>query len=624
MHCELYIPDFFPPEGLPRADSLAAAETLIARGRRRRRSLVSPEAWLFGRFDVARQRDWPVAPYTLLADGEAPGPHYWMRADPVHLQLGRDSLGLTDSAAFHVSRAESEALVVALNRHFGRTMLFHPLRPARWYVRIEKAPDMQTTPAAAARGAAIDDKLPSGPDAMRFHALMNEAQMLLHEHPVNAEREARGEPALNSVWFWGGGIIDSARGRPFSTVFGDDQLVREGLHPVLARVCAARGIRGRKELKDALSGLLPPSGLLGAERAALLLADAIAASKRMLIVADYDCDGATACALGVRALAAFGASVGYLVPNRFEFGYGLTPEVVALAAQSKPDLLITVDNGIASVEGVEAARRLGIEVIVTDHHLPGAELPRAAAIVNPNQPGCAFPSKSLAGVGVMFYVMLALRAELRKRGAFAGGEEPNLGDALDLLALGTVADVVPLDFNNRVLVAQGLKRIRAGRMQEGVRALFAVAGHDPSRASAFDLGFLLGPRLNAAGRLSDMSLGIECLITADRGRALEIARQLDELNDERRAIEADMRLQADELLAKLDIGESSSISLYDPSWHQGVIGILAGRVKDRYHRPTFAFAQGAPGEIKGSGRSIAGLHLRDALDLVAKRAPGQW
>src|SRR5260221_1085082 len=289
-----------------------------------------------------------------------------------------------------------------------------------------------------------------------------------------------------------------------------DQLVREGLHPVLARVCAARGISGRGELEDALSGLIPPSSLLNAERAAALLADAIAAGKRMVIVADYDCDGATACAVGVRALSAFGANVGYLVPNRFEFGYGLTPEIVALAARSKPDLLITVDNGIASVEGVAAAGRLGIEVIVTDHHLPGPELPRAAAIVNPNQPGCAFPSKSLAGVGVMFYVMLALRAELRKRGAFAGREEPNLGDALDLVALGTVADVVPLDFNNRVLVAQGLKRIRAGRMQEGVRALFAVAGHDPSRPSGFDLGFLLGPRLNAAGRLSDMSLGIEC------------------------------------------------------------------------------------------------------------------
>jgi len=401
-----------------------------------------------------------------------------------------------------------------------------------------------------------------------------------------------------------------------------DQLVREGLHPVLARVCAARGISRRGELEDALSGLIPPSDLLNADRAAALLADAIGAGKRMLIVADYDCDGATACAVGMRALSSFGANVGFLVPNRFEFGYGLTPEIVALAAQSKPELLITVDNGIASVEGVAAAGRLGIEVIVTDHHLPGAELPRAAAIVNPNQPGCAFPSKSLAGVGVMFYVMLALRAELRKRGGFAGETEPNLGDLLDLVALGTVADVVPLDFNNRVLVTQGLRRIRAGRMQEGVRALFAVAGHDPSRASGFDLGFLLGPRLNAAGRLSDMSLGIECLITEDRGRALEIARQLDDLNRTRRTIEGDMQAQADELMARLSVGESSSISLYDPSWHQGVVGILAGRVKDRTHRPTFAFAPAGSGEIRGSGRSIAGLHLRDALDLVAKREPG--
>jgi single-stranded-DNA-specific exonuclease len=404
-----------------------------------------------------------------------------------------------------------------------------------------------------------------------------------------------------------------------------DQLVREGLHPVLARVCAARGISHRGELDDSLSGLIPPSELLNAERAGALLADAIASRKRMLIVADYDCDGATACAVGVRALSAFGASVGYLVPNRFEHGYGLTPEIVALAAQSKPDLLITVDNGIGSVEGVEAANRLGIAVVITDHHLPGAELPRAAAIVNPNQPGCAFPSKNLAGVGVMFYVTLALRAELRKRGAFSAKEEPNLGDLLDLVALGTVADVVPLDFNNRVLVTQGLKRIRAGHMQEGVRALLAVAGREPLRAGSFDLGFLVGPRLNAAGRLSDMSLGIECLTTGDRGRALEIARQLDDLNRTRRVIESDMQAQAEELMAKISVGESSSISLYDPGWHQGVVGILAGRVKERYHRPTFAFApsssNGGAGEIRGSGRSIAGLHLRDALDLVAKRDP---
>ena len=401
-----------------------------------------------------------------------------------------------------------------------------------------------------------------------------------------------------------------------------DQLVREGLHPVLARICAARGIRGRGELEDALTGLLPPSRLLNAERAAVLLADAIAAGKRMLIVADYDCDGATACALGLRALSAFGADVGFLVPNRFEFGYGLSPEIVQLASRSKPDLLVTVDNGIASVEGVDAARRIGIEVVVTDHHLPGPELPRAAIIVNPNQPGCEFPSKSLPGVGVMFYVMLSLRAELRKRGRFAGGKEPVLADLLDLVALGTVADVVPLDFNNRLLVSQGLKRIRAGRAQEGVRALFAVAGRDPSRATTFDLGFLLAPRLNAAGRLSDMSLGIECLVTKDRGRALEIARQLDELNRERRAIESGMQVQAEALVSSLAVGDSSSISLYDPSWHQGVVGILAGRLKDRHHRPTFAFAPAGQGEIRGSGRSIGGLHLRDALDLVAKRAPG--
>src|SRR5437879_8848004 len=369
-----------------------------------------------------------------------------------------------------------------------------------------------------------------------------------------------------------------------------DRLVREGLHPVLARVCAARGISRRGELEDALSGLIPPSDLLNAERAAALLADAIAAGKRMLIVADYDCDGATACAVGVRALSAFGANVGYLVPYRFEFGYGLTPEIVALAARSKPELLITVDNGIASVEGVAAAGRLGIEVIVTDHHLPGSELPRAAAIVNPNQPGCAFPSKSLAGGGVMFYVMLALRAELRKRGGFAGKTEPNLGDMLDLVALGTVADVVPLDFNNRVLVAQGLRRIPAGRMQEGVRALLAVAGHDPSRASGFDLGFLLVPALNAAGRLSDMSLGIECLTTDDRGRALEIARQLDDLNRARRAIEADMQALADHLMAELSVGDSPSISLYDPSWGQRVLCVLAGRVERRQHRPPLSLA----------------------------------
>jgi len=401
-----------------------------------------------------------------------------------------------------------------------------------------------------------------------------------------------------------------------------DRLVREGIHPVLARILAARGVNARIDLDDASSGLLPPDSMLGIDRAALLLADAIAAGRRLLIVADYDCDGATACAVGVRALRAFGAECSWLVPNRFRTGYGLTPEVVALAAPHRPEVIITVDNGIASVEGVEAARALGIDVVVTDHHLPGDTLPRASAIVDPNQPGCSFASKHLAGVGVMFYVMLALRAELRKRGAFSQREEPKLAELLDLVALGTVADVVALDHNNRILVAQGLKRIRAGRMQPGMRALFAVAGREYARASSFDLGFMLGPRLNAAGRLDDMALGIECLITEDAARALTIARMLDDLNRERRSIEAEMQLQAESLLAPLAVGESSSISLFDPAWHQGVIGILAGRLKDRHHRPVITFATGDPGEMKGSGRSIRALHLRDALDRVAKRAPG--
>jgi single-stranded-DNA-specific exonuclease len=357
-----------------------------------------------------------------------------------------------------------------------------------------------------------------------------------------------------------------------------------------------------------------------------LLADTIAANGKMLIVADYDCDGATACAIGLRALRAFGATADYLVPNRFDTGYGLSPEVVRLAAPMKPDLIVTVDNGIASVEGVAEARRLGIATLITDHHLPGPELPAADVIVNPNQPGCAFPSKALAGVGVMFYVMLALRAELRRRGAFVDAKEPNLAELLDLVALGTVADVVPLDRNNRVLVAQGLTRIRAGRMQPGVRALFAIAGRDPARAGTFDLGFAIGPRINAAGRLADMSLGIEALITDDPARALNIAQQLDAINRERRVIEADMREAANVLLDDLDADDRASLVLFDPDWHQGVIGILAGRIKEQLHRPTFAFARGKEGErgweLRGSGRSIPGLHLRDALDLVAKQRPG--
>ena len=401
-----------------------------------------------------------------------------------------------------------------------------------------------------------------------------------------------------------------------------ERLEYEGVHPLLARLYAARGIAHAVDLDTALSALLDPTQLKGAAEAAALLADAIAAKRRLLFVADYDCDGATACAVGVRALRAFGADVSYLVPNRFDYGYGLTPEVVRLAAERKPDIIITVDNGIASVEGVAEAKRLGIATLITDHHLPGDELPAAECIVNPNQPGCGFPSKSIAGVGVMFYVMLALRAELRKRGAFSVSAEPNLAALLDLVALGTVADVVKLDRNNRILVAQGLARIRQGKLQPGLRALFRVAGRESEQASTFDLGFALGPRLNAAGRLADMSLGIECLVTDDLGQALNIAQQLDQLNRERRSIETDMQDQALAFLDTIDATDRASLSLYDPAWHQGVVGILASRVKDKLHRPVIAFARGNAGELKGSGRSIAGLHLRDALDLVSKRAPG--
>jgi single-stranded-DNA-specific exonuclease len=401
-----------------------------------------------------------------------------------------------------------------------------------------------------------------------------------------------------------------------------ERLEYAGVHPLLARLYAARGIARADELDTSLTSLLDPAQLKGAAEAARLLADAIAAKRHLLIVADYDCDGATACAVGMRALAAFGAHVSYLVPNRFDYGYGLTPEVVRLAAERKPDVIITVDNGIASVEGVAEAKRLGINTLITDHHLPGDELPAADVIVNPNQPGCSFPSKAIAGVGVMFYVMLALRAELRKRGAFNAAPEPNLAALLDLVALGTVADVVRLDRNNRILVAQGLARIRQGKLQPGLRALFRVAGREAERATTFDLGFALGPRLNAAGRLADMSLGIECLVTDDLGRALNIAQQLDQLNRERRTIETDMQEQASVLLEGIEAAERAGLSLYDPAWHQGVIGILASRVKDKLHRPVIAFARGNAGELKGSGRSIAGLHLRDALDLVSKRAPG--
>jgi single-stranded-DNA-specific exonuclease len=397
-----------------------------------------------------------------------------------------------------------------------------------------------------------------------------------------------------------------------------DALVASGIHPVLARVYAGRAIRTAKDLACDPALLHAPALLTGAEAAARLLADAIAAKKRLLIIADYDADGATACAVGLRALRAFGATVDYLVPDRFKLGYGLSPELVDLAALKKPDLLITVDNGIASVEGVARAAALGIDTLITDHHLPGDSLPAASCIVNPNQAGCAFPSKALAGVGVMFYVMLALRAELRRRGV---PSEINLGALTDLVALGTIADVVPLDANNRNLVAQGLKRIRAGKAQPGIAALLRAAGRSPAQASSFDLGFIAGPRLNAAGRLADMSLGIECLASDDEARAANLAQQLDRFNRERKKIESDMLDQALSLLKNFS-GEAHT-SFFDPAWHEGVVGILASRLKDRLHRPAVCFARAAGGGLlKGSGRSVAGLHLRDCLDLVSKREPG--
>jgi single-stranded-DNA-specific exonuclease len=406
--------------------------------------------------------------------------------------------------------------------------------------------------------------------------------------------------------------------------FRTSELLRQGgVHPVLARLYAARGLQDARELSSELAALAPPSGLKHIDAAAVFLADAIAAGKAMTIVADYDCDGATACATALRGLRAMGARVDYIVPDRVVHGYGLTPQIVELAAREKaPDIIITVDNGIASVDGVAEAKRRGIDVVVTDHHLPGDALPDARVIVNPNQPECGFPSKHLAGVGVVFYVLLALRAELRRRGVFDAQTQPKLDNLLDLVALGTVADVVKLDANNRILVAQGIKRMRAGRMHPGVAALFRVAGREARSASPFDLGFAVGPRLNAAGRLDDMSLGIECLATDDEGRAWAIAQQLNDINLKRREIEAEMQDTALLHLDDFQPADSSTISVFDEGWHQGVIGIVASRLKEKFFRPTITFAPGGEGWIKGSGRSIPGFHMRDALDLVSKRVPG--
>ena len=417
--------------------------------------------------------------------------------------------------------------------------------------------------------------------------------------------------------------------RPYA-IRDAEYLAQQGLHPVLARLVAARGLHDPRDLSTELDALIKPDALTHVDRAALFLADAIDAGRRMVIVADYDCDGATACAVGVRGLRAMGAAVDYIVPNRFEYGYGLTPEIVALAVKEKsPEIIITVDNGIASIDGVDEANRRGIPVVVTDHHLPGAALPAAAVIVNPNQPGCGFPSKNLAGVGVMFYTLLALRGELRRRGRFDSASQPRLDHLLDLVALGTVADVVKLDSNNRILVAQGLRRIRAGRAHPGIAALFSVAGREVRKANPVDLGFTAGPRLNAAGRLADMSLGIECLLTDDNQRAWEIAHQLDAINRERREIEAGIQeaaLASLENIAPTDQAniaptDQAALTLFDPSWHQGVIGIVASRLKEKFFRPTITFAPAGDGMIRGSGRSIPGFHLRDALDLVYKRHP---
>ncbi|MDD5385094.1 MAG: single-stranded-DNA-specific exonuclease RecJ [Gallionella sp.] len=410
-------------------------------------------------------------------------------------------------------------------------------------------------------------------------------------------------------------------------------LLDNGYASALAKVFAARGITDSQQLDTSLAGLLPFDSLKNAREMARLLADAIAARKKLLVIADYDADGATACAVAVRGLRSFSAQIDFIVPNRFEYGYGLTPEIVQLAAEREPDILLTVDNGIASIGGVAEANRLGIQVFITDHHLPGDTLPDAACIVNPNQPDCTFPGKYLAGVGVMFYVLLVLRAELRARGAFIDQPEPKLAELLDLVALGTVADVVKLDQNNRILVQQGLQRIRAGRACAGINALLHVAGKNPEKVSSQDLGFTVGPRLNAAGRLDDMSLGINCLLADNDATATQIAAKLDSLNRERRGIEADMQDSALAALEQINRRVRSThhgahsapygtcLVLFDEAWHQGVIGILASRLKDKFHRPVIAFARANNGELKGSGRSISALHLRDALDLVSKRHP---
>ncbi len=397
---------------------------------------------------------------------------------------------------------------------------------------------------------------------------------------------------------------------------------------MLQRVYAARGVSSDQELDYQLKHLLPPESMAGLAAATERLLAALAMEERVLIVGDFDADGATSCAIGVRGLLAMGfAHVDFLVPNRFEYGYGLTPEIVDVAKSHAPDLIVTVDNGIAAIEGVSHANALGIDVIVTDHHLPGDSLPDAVAIVNPNQAGCEFASKSIAGVGVMFYLLMALRRALIEEQWFEqnGVKPPNLAGLLDLVALGTVADVVSLDFNNRILVEQGLRRIRAGRACAGVLALLECAGRERRNLSSGDLGFVLGPRLNAAGRMEDMSIGIRCLLTDDVEQAKSIAHDLDALNRERRRVETGMKNEAERMLATVNASAENndrcSICLFEPGWHQGVIGIVASRIKDQYHRPTIAFARSDEGHLKGSARSISGLNIRDVIDEVSRKEP---
>lgn len=399
-------------------------------------------------------------------------------------------------------------------------------------------------------------------------------------------------------------------------------LMDEGFSEPLARVLAARGIESADDLKPDWRAMLPPLSLMGTTAAARILADAIEAGKRIMVIADYDCDGATACAVALLGLREMGATVDYLVPDRFVYGYGLTPEIVELAASKKADLILTVDNGMASIDGVEKAKALGIEVIITDHHLPAEKLPAAACIVNPNTPGCDFPSKNLAGVGVMFYVLMALRAEFRSRGRFDAANQPRLDALVDLVALGTVADVVKLDRNNRILVQQGLAKVRRGHTHPGLKALFEIAGRPSAQARVRDFGFVIAPRINAAGRLDLMTAGIECLISRTDDEAQHYAKILDDYNRQRRELELDMQWDAAMLLNKIDVTKRHTLALFEPTWHQGIVGLVASRVKESKHRPTIAFANAADGEMKGSGRTIEGVHLRDMLDLVTKKAPG--